>query len=575
MLLPEQIDPFSISAVKAASAPAFLPFDLLWEGLHYNKTLESETLQLSETKTDTLPRLQADVLQLNLEDVPLPDLSSSQRTSDSENDYFQSLDGDSEEDEPIDVWVLPDIQKRRTDTPLASWDTFLDRSYQEPRSGYLSERQPAGFSGILEIGNYHAPRYVKPDVLLRACLVLCMGQDSALFAWEEDRNTFAPQWQNITTNGYSRVLVQRCFDEFADLGSRIKIHGISLQALEKTCFRLSPTQIALLSAFRSILDAISRDLYMTGTTAVSLIQLKARTAKVSTIVDVLDQVSGILERVQEQCQAVRDLVEVAATVSIIHPPVTEILQLLVTRASQPLLAHLGEQIGLDSSPSQHSSNEFLETSPSDGEHWETLLDLDFTEVIRGAQQSLKLLKKYAPDCFLLSTSVLGSSPLTTLDLGFTFEDISDLQSRAIAYEDAMKALIVSAESSTTTSVFDTPTSETFTLGEAIAALPATANPFRLEMDLFDHETYGGEGDSRDELQDQVLLFLESPGSQRIPRPVHNTTYIGARQAALILSHEPTVPGPQSSRAPQLAAQSSHARKPIFLRSSRYGSIRLE
>ncbi|KIW73700.1 hypothetical protein PV04_01798 [Phialophora macrospora] len=516
MSLPDQTDPFSTGTIKELG-PLPFPVDAIWDGFQFNKSLESRLLGLKESKSETLPSLKSEVFQLDLHDIPLSDLSgaASISTSDSENDYFQSLDGDTLEDEDedvtADIWVLPEIRKRRRHNQLVSWDNFLDTKHQELSSGYLSEAATGVLNGILVTSNNSTPRPVKPDILLHAAYELCMGRDSVLFTWNEQNQAFVPRWQNIAAHAYSPVLIQTCFEEFSNVGQRIKKLTHTIEGLDKSYSYMSSSRVAFLSASRSILHAIHRYLCDGRPNVVSLLQLKGRITKIGTLLDSIGQCHDALGQHKTQGLAVRSLLQKATIASLGHPTLSQLLQLTVLYTCRPFLDVLSEQIGL--SPDQPADARFSGEEP-----WGLLLGSDFNNIIHEAQQSLSLLRKHALDCCLLSTTELRSSPLKAFDLGFSFQTICELQSRAVAYEEAMRSLIVSAESSASTSTLESPSSECFELAESAVLQRVSANPFRLELNIFNTSADLLE-EKHDELQGQVVSYLERPDLGELGLPI--------------------------------------------------------
>lgn len=504
-----QVDPFSVEAINENSI-AFLPHPEIWDGFHFSKPLESEFLHLNEAPAESLPDLKPNVFHLSLEDVPLPGISNASctSTSDSENDYFESFDGSSVEDDVVDVWILPDISKRRAKRQLCSWDSFLDKHHDEPSSAYLSEASPRVFQSTLETADQDPPIHVKPDVLLHALSEICLGRASVLFKYEEEDKSFVPQWQNITAYGYSSILVRDYFEKFADIGVSVRNLRYSFHLLDEFSVELSPCRVGLLSTLRSILHAIEAYQSVAGPSLMSLLQLKVEATKIAVMINMLKQLKTTQEMDRTDDALILALIQEAARVSLDHPGLGEVVQCVISRTCQPPLAILSEQIGLCST----RSDDLLRSSPGTvtptDMAWDVLLGSDLATTIQRARQSLKLLKKYSPECSLLSTTTLSSSPLKILELGFSFEDVCELQSRAEAYEEAMKSLLVSAESSTSTTPLETPTSASFSLDEPMVMPLAPVNPFRLELKSLEHGIGALEEIKDENLHAQVIAYLE-------------------------------------------------------------------
>ena len=498
----QQPDPFSIETIKELTF-SLHPINATWDGFLLNKSLESELLQLDEPELDLLPELKADVLQLKLDNVPLPDLSTSS-SADSDNDEFQSLDGDSIQDDVADVWILPDIQKRRSKSILLSWDQFLDKGHQEPASGYISEAEPTILNAVLEANSQSPPRHVRSDVLLDAFFGLCMGRDTVLFRYKQEDHTFIAHWQNIAAHGCSPTLVRECFEAFAEMGTTTKSLTSSFQIMDAKPASLPPSQIAFLSASRSVLHAAHKYLGLVRPGIASLLQLMAMTATVRNTVRLLKQCTDDLKSGQMGHLFITSLIRQTSNASIDDPSLGKLMQTILSRTLQPILAVLSEDIGLSL---DRRGSLAVEIGHRDQAAWEALLGLGSTYILHEAQQSMKLLRRHSPNCTLLSSSVLGSSPLKSLELGLTFHHICGLQARAVAYEEAMKSLITSAESSISSSLLSTPASEDFNLLGPRSTTMQSAGPFQLQMDIFNHKNHLVQVDRGDELEEQVIKYL--------------------------------------------------------------------
>ncbi|KIW24980.1 uncharacterized protein PV07_10656 [Cladophialophora immunda] len=505
----EPLNPFSIEHFND-SIPVPLPSEEIWDGFEFHQHLESQLLRLDDSVLGPLPTLKSDVFQLKLEDVALQDLSqsSSADTSDSENDQFESLDGDSVQEEWGDIWILPDIQKRKRKENLLSWDKFQNENHQEPASAYLSETDPRVFNSILEATHQSPARYVKSDILLNAFFELCMGRNSVLFSWEEKDCIFVAKWQVLSARGYSSTLVENCFDVFSRIGKDTRYLMSSFRALDNNSSNLSSAKVTFLSASRSVLFSIHRYLIESRSNIASLLQLKGIMGKVGLVVDMLKECVGAVQADPVEDMIILTLIQKAAGPSLDHPGLAGLMEMLLSRTCRPMLALLSQQIGLSSAQHGNPRVSFAGISPLHNSAWELLVDSKLSRTISEAQKSLEILSSHSPTSSIFSATVLESSPLKELEAGFTLPIISELQARAVAYEEAMRSLIVSAESSTSTSSLDTPASESFDLEGPVSVQADTVCAFRPQMDIFNNSAHPLEEREYDELEDQVLMYLE-------------------------------------------------------------------
>lgn len=511
MSLPIQIPPFSSDAIQDILP---LPEPTIardgWEGFHFDNSLVSSLLRLNETDQKSLPGIEPSVFSLDLRDVPLPDLSapSSSSVSDAESEPLEVAEEQPEQDEAINIWVLPEVLQKKPQSELVSWDTFLNEKHAEPTSSSLSEVHPRTFSSILALGNKHTPsRTVKPTVLLNAFFELGLGRSSALFAWNEEDGTFTKRLESVAAEGYSLDLVQNLFETLSKTGMSVRRLNESFGSSTEQLQPASSCRIAFMSASRSALYAIHRFVEISRPGIGSLLQLKVSMGKIEGMVSTLLKCADATQSCPTDHSIVAGLMKQAADACMSRPGVVKVLQAIFSRTCRPILEHLSNEIGLSSMKQARSG----ELSPANAEAqnlWDALFHTELYKSINETQESLSLLRLYAPDCPVLSIAEYGTSTLSTLELGYTFGAVCELQSRSVAYEDAIRSSIVSAGSSSSASSIHTPASDTFSFEELGVGPLRSDGPFQLNTGLFSADTPLFEATERDEVFEQVMEYLE-------------------------------------------------------------------
>ncbi|KAK5558506.1 hypothetical protein LTR46_003755 [Exophiala xenobiotica] len=501
-------DPFSSDAITSIS-PLHVNADTVWDGFRLNKSLNSGLLRLNETKSESLPLFKSDILQLNLEDVPLPDLSSAPSISSSgtESEPEHDIQRDHEDDEAANIWILPDVIEKKAINKLLTWDTFLNRRHAELPSGYISEAGPRTFAAIVAAkSSTVGVKNVKSDVLLNAFFELGMGRSSALFDWNEQEHRFTRKLETFTAKGYSAHLLQDLFETTARVGTYSKALAETFQGSADLS---SPCRVAFLAASRAALHAIHVHLETSRPAIKSLLQLKAIISKVEGLVTTLKQCNDAVQVCKTDDDLLSAVTRGAATASSSYPGVEEVLQSMFARTCRPLLEQLSSEIGL-STPGQAGDDGLSlgMTSPNE-QVWNTVFHRDVSGTISETRQSLSLLKLYAPDCPVLVNSEYRQSSLSTLEIVYTINALSSLQARSAAYEDARSSLLTSAKSSTTTSLLVTPASDSFGLDGPDPVQFSSDDPFQLDLDFFAPGRILLGETEQDELQERVMCCLES------------------------------------------------------------------
>lgn len=514
MSFQEDVDPFSSDVIKEI-APLLARESAAWDGFQFQKTLESGFLQLNEIDSKPLPNLKTNSLHLQLQNVSLPDLSPLQSppTSDSGNVHFESLDGESDQDDALDVWKLPDIQKRRSKGEPIDWEFFLDKSHTEPYSGYLSEAGPKIVNAILDGADREKTPSVKAQALLNALLELGMGRGSTLFDWQEQKKAFVPLWPNVAADGYSSSLLQNCFEVISEIGTKTRILREDFETLEEKSQQLSQSQIAFLSASRSVLYAVHHYLEASRPGIESLLQLTSLVTNTGAVIRFLKHCADAVQSCPTDDLILSTLITQATESSFSHPGIDRLIQQIFSRTSRPVLTLLSEEVGLKSSPEGDSP---FEKELGASALWTNLFPSEVSRMILETQQSLKLLRVHSPSSSILACAGYCSSSLLALEPAFSFQDICDLQTRSLAYEEAMRLLITSAESSASSTALSTPASDSFGMDAPDTFRLQANSEFRLDPNLFERNLSSHVNGEHDDLHDQVMLYLEEQEHEPSP-----------------------------------------------------------
>ncbi|KIW16391.1 hypothetical protein PV08_06442 [Exophiala spinifera] len=504
MAPPILYDPFSSDAITVIP-PLAGDAERVWDGFQFNSRLESGLFRLNETKSE-IPDLETDILRLQLEDVPLLNLSAptSQTTSDDEDDGSSEQKADNAEDDVESLWTLPEVTGRRRVIELLSWDTFLDRRHSEPVSGYLSEAGPRAFSSILSASrSAMSAKGLKPDVLLSAFYQLLMGRSSAIFVWDEKQHAFRKQVDHLVAFGYSHQLLQDLFETISRVGAFAKV-------ISETCTfstgRSSPCRIAFGASVLAALYSVHEYLETTRPEITTMVRLKSIMTKVEVLVTMLNQCAALVQNYKTEESLLTGLMTHLTAMSSCDSRVVAVLQSIFSSSSQPALAKLSAEIGLSSS-GPTGDDLFLSQISERHNMWTSILQTEMAEVVLETRESLRLLRLYNPECPVLSTSEYGNSKLSTLEIVYAFNRLCILHSRSSAYEDVRKSSISSTGSSTTTSLLVTPATDSFELSDLDIDRSEPEDPFRFNTNLFEESLDTIKNLNHDDLHSHVLSYL--------------------------------------------------------------------
>lgn len=505
-------DPFVLDALKDVLS-LNLDTSATWDGFRFNRSLDSELFQLIPTESKLLPALEPGILHLNLEDVPLPDLSAPASITDSDVEHG-SREGASEQsdlDEAVNVWSLPEVIKKKPQTELITWDTFLEETHSERPSVYLSETGADTYHAILLAAEADkSTKPVKTDALLSALFEMAMGRSSTIFVWSEKERRFTKRLTKTMAEGYSADILPALFEDISRVGI---VTRILTERFEASIDHYSPSRVAFFGALKTALYAGHTYLESSRAKVASLLQLKLLIGKIAFLVTTLGECTEAVQSCQTDQAIISLLMAKAASVSIRHSGVGKALQSIFGRVCRPLLEKLGEEIGLGSGRDSDLSTEMTQEGQP---IWDGLVHRELSAAILETQQSLTLLRSHASECPILSSSVGDLTNLPTVELGYTFRALSEIQDRAIAYETARKSLLVSTVASSSAVPSMTPRDGNNDLHEPDLHDAKSDSPFHLDLGLFTSAVSPVHTHQQDDLHEQILNCFESPGIDNSP-----------------------------------------------------------
>ncbi|KAI1611670.1 Spc98 family-domain-containing protein [Exophiala viscosa] len=505
-------DPFLSDAITNFPSLSLEP-SITWDGFRFNSSLESGLFRLDQTEQKTLSGLDTEILHLNLEDVPLPDLSASASITDSdvENEPQDGSKEESGQDEAANIWKLSEVFQKKPQTELITWDTFLDERHSEPVSGYVSEAGARTYHAIFQVaGENVSTRSVKTDALLSALFEMAKGRSSAVFVWTEKEKRFTKYLTQMVAEDYSASILEALFETIARVGITTKL---LTERIEISIDHFSPSRVAFFGAAKAALYTIHKYLESYRQQVLSLLQLKVLMGKIGKLVTTMGECTETVRSCNTDQAIISVLMAKAADVSIRHPGVGKVMQAIFGRVCRPLLEQLSEDIGLSPVRDSDLSSDIASEAQAfvDG-----LLNRDHSARILETQQSLTLLRSQASQCPLLLPLVGDRTNTTTLELGYTFHTISELQNRASSYETARESLLVSGARSGPAVPGTMPTVRNFNADDPDVEEARYGDPFHLDLELFKFDVASVPALEQDDLHEQILYCLDSPNVDNSP-----------------------------------------------------------
>lgn len=364
--------------------------------------------------------------------------------------------------EALDIWSFPlDLEEQRT-PKLKSWETFYDKTFQEPRTTYISERGPQVFDAILaaqdgdtdDSGVGRNSRCVIKSVpLVSSLLELGLGRDSVLYRYEEHERSFVPLIANGRISGYSLEAVQSLSATFIDHGNKTKRLQSFIDVTQTSSKSLSAS-IALASSIAAIIATLHAQIGDSSKSVRTLLQLQTMFEKPGLIISHLNDIVIKIDPARSEEELLSLLYafvkESEHSAEWIRPAMFEIL----ASVSRPWLEAISKWVGLQEMTSAEIHGHGLssvivreETQRLEGGREMKKLEYDFAQssmpnfiseedafVIFETGRSLRLLGTYLPEHPLLRPTQAGVMEARDLNWQFAWRDVERIQLQAQEYE---------------------------------------------------------------------------------------------------------------------------------------------
>ena len=363
--------------------------------------------------------------------------------------------------ESFDIWSFPlNLEEQKTPR-LSSWETFYDKTFEEPRTAYISESGNQVFDAIL--GAQDKDRddgengggsgcLIKSVAFLGSLLELGLGRESVLYRYEEHERSFSPLIANGRISGYSLEAVQSLSATFIDHGNKMKRLQSFVDGTRTSSKSLST--IALASSIAAILATVHAQIVESPRSTLTLLQLHTLYEMPGLVISYLnDMVSrvGTPRSEEEFLSLLYDFVEDSEySAEWVRPTMFQIL----ANVSKPWLDAVSRWVGLKNTTSAgfhgHVPNFVIlreDSQKIEGGKETKKFEYDYAPlsmpnfiseedglVIFETGKSLRLLETYQPHHLLFRPLQSDVTEAPDLDWQFSWQDIEKLQRQAQEYE---------------------------------------------------------------------------------------------------------------------------------------------
>lgn len=380
---------------------------------------------------------------------PLPDLDSFDESSVSLDTPPPAQDDD--------VWELAlELGPAKKDVTFFTWESFQHPEHTEQNTPYITESGPAAFDAALahDHATTAAGRVVGDHVLLQSLWNLGLGRSSILFSFNADSRSFEPTLADGRSSGVSLRTAQSITHQFIQTGNTF----LYLRSFVERTFASAdsvPARVALATAVSSLLSTFEQHLGRQSNHIRSMLQLQRLFAKpreiLSHVAQTVDTVKHARSNEQLSSLIHHRLLGAEEGDTYIRKLSCQILR----QVAQPSIDLLSEWVGIrqeqetvpfadrggfvavsDSqehqAPTEYSYRSELMprfVSPEDG------------NTVFETGNALRFLKHHHPEHPLASLHKFAvQSP--PLEWRFDWEDIETISTKAKAYEEELRKVIL-------------------------------------------------------------------------------------------------------------------------------------
>ena len=362
----------------------------------------------------------------------------------------------------FDIWSFPlDLKEQKTPR-LKSWETFYNRTFEEPRTTYISESGLEVFDAILSAQEEDQEDgekgrgsgcLIKSVAFLRSLLELGLGRESVLYRYEEHERSFRALIVNGRISGYSLEAIQSLSATFIDHGNKMKRLQYFVDDTQTSSKSMS-TSIALATSIAAILATVHAQIVDTPRSTLTLLHLQALFEQPGLIMSYLEDIVnkvGAARSEEEFLSLLYDFVEDSEySAEWVQPTMFQIL----ANVCKPWLDAVSRWIGLKDATSAGFHGDvpnfvtLREDSQSlEGDKETKKPEYDYAPlsmpnfiseedglVMFETGKSLRLLETYQPDHLLSRPPQPDVMKAPDLDWQFSWQDIEKLQRQAQEYE---------------------------------------------------------------------------------------------------------------------------------------------
>lgn len=408
--------------------------------------------------------------------------------------HIQSATAPKEDvEEEHDIWLLPDEIPVK-EPNYQSWDGFDNGKLDERQTPYITEAGPGVFDVALSAREdfLHVDNsdyiVLETRIYASSLLALGLGRSSVIFTWDEKKHAFLPALPEIRIPGYTGESLNSLLVTFMECGNITR----ALQSFVEKSYagNTSPGRIALADAVSTLLATIQSRLSASTSMHNSILQLQALFQPAHSILTCFRRIITNVSATRSDESMLSTIFQEIQLQEHRTNSLKAILLEIISRVSQPWLEFSGEWLGLQQEVGlpltkegegksfvKVEKREWIDEQGLEVDQPDFVLDFDKVPTFLAPEdaramfevgRSLRFLRDHHSDHPLARADIVASASPPSLEWNFTWQDIIQVEEKALQYERDLTVAIRQFSKSpddplTSPVISETPGHETFKL----------------------------------------------------------------------------------------------------------------
>lgn len=356
-----------------------------------------------------------------------------------------------------------------------SWDSFEDGDSEVPLPSYITEAGPRVFDAALadeeDIFGLKNQDYIvlEMSIYVSSLLAMGLGRGSPLFTFDEKSESFVQVEPKIRISGCTGNTVEAIRAVFMDCGNLVRrLQGF----VEKTYWRNdSSTLVALADTVSTLLRSLQRRLQFSLKSSVTLLEAQETFRPVYGLLKCFNTLVDKAKGAENEEHVLSILFDEILALENQSESTTKILIEVLSHVSRPFLDFAAQWLGTKEEPNntrlqkdgvgrcfittearQWIDEQGIDCSEQDYALDEirvpSFMDVEDARLLFETGRSLRFLRSHHSDHPLAQQHIMSKVTPPSLDWQTSWQQISDVEAKALQYERDLRTAIAECSAST-------------------------------------------------------------------------------------------------------------------------------